>query len=430
MNPANSRRLASQLLRCVTVGSLTIVEDGRRKTYGRGAPTATIQVRDERFWPMLLQGSIGLADAYADGHWDSPDLVAVIRVAARNAVWIDRTRGALAPVRWPWKLLRALLTRNTRARSREGIAAHYDLGNELFGHMLDPTMSYSCALFDSPSMSLEDASIAKLELVCAKLELRPEDHLLEIGTGWGALAAYAASTRGCRVTTTTISAEQHDYAVQRIRRAGLENRVTVLLEDYRDLRGRYDKLVSIEMIEAVGWQHWGTFFARCSQLLEPDGCMLLQAITIDDRAYEFEKASRSFINTRIFPGGCLPSLEVIARSLARKTDMQSVHLEDITPHYVETLRVWRDNFNAAADELEALGYDERFRRIWNLYLAYCEGGFAERRICDVQLLAAKPRHRLALSTRRGLVSADPAGRVAAVHAPAREPVSIGPRHRI
>ncbi len=396
---AGSRLLVSLLFRGIRVGSLTIVEGGRRRTYGRGAPTATVHVRSTRFWPMLLRGSIGLADAYAENLWDSPDLVAVIRVAARNAVRIDRTRAWFAPVRWPLQRLRAVVTRNTRARSRRGIAAHYDLGNELFSRMLDPTMSYSCAIFESPAMTLEEASVTKLELVCSKLDLCPDDHLLEIGTGWGGLAVYAASTRGCRVTTTTISREQHEYAVQRVRQAGLEDRVTVLLQDYRDLRGRYDKLVSIEMIEAVGWQHWGTFFSKCSSLLESDGCMLLQAITIDDRAYEIEKASKSFINTHIFPGGCLPSMEVIARSLARRTDMQTVHLEDITPHYVETLKVWRENFNAAVADLEELGYDDRFQRIWALYLAYCEAGFAERRICDVQLLLAKPRYRLAARTR-------------------------------
>jgi cyclopropane-fatty-acyl-phospholipid synthase len=399
---ALSRRLVSLLIGGIQVGSLTIVEGGRRKTYGRGAPTATVHVRSTRFWPSLLRGSIGLADAYADGLWDSPDLVAVIRVAARNAVRIDRTRAWFAPVRWPLQRLRGILTRNTRARSRRGIAAHYDLGNELFSQMLDPTMSYSCAVFESPTMSLEEASVAKLELVCAKLDLRPDDHLLEIGTGWGGLAVYAASTRGCRVTTTTISREQHAYAVERVRRAGLQDRVTVLLKDYRDLRGHYDKLVSIEMIEAVGWQHIGTFFAKCSDLLEPDGCMLLQAITIDDRAYEVEKTSRSFINTQIFPGGCLPSMEVITRSLARRTDMQTVHLEDITPHYVQTLRVWRENFISAADQLESRGYDERFQRLWALYLAYCEAGFAERRICDIQLVLAKPRYRMAARAQRAV----------------------------
>jgi cyclopropane-fatty-acyl-phospholipid synthase len=251
-------------------------------------------------------------------------------------------------------------------------------------------MSYSCAVFERPGMTLEEASIAKFERVCAKLDLGPRDRLLEIGTGWGGLAMHAAATRGCHVTTTTISREQREYALAQIADAGLSDRVTVLLEDYRDLRGSYDKLASIEMIEAVGWQHFGTFFSQCSKLLEPDGAMLLQAITIDDRAYGVEKASKSFINTHIFPNGCLPSLEVIARQVARRTDLQTVQLEDLTAHYVETLGRWRESFTASEAELDELGYDQRFRRLWTLYLAYCEAGFAERRICEVQILFAKP----------------------------------------
>ena len=388
-----ARWILSRLLRRIGTGTLTVVEDGERRVFGSGPPTATIIVRSTKMWRMALRGSRGLADAYADGLWDSPDLPALVRLAARNASGLDRLRARIAPVRVPAQRARAYLNRSTRSRRRRDIAAHYDLGNELFSRMLDPTMSYSCAVFDDAAMTLEDAQLAKLELICDKLELGPEDHLLEIGTGWGGLAIHAAATRGCRVTTTTISREQHDHAVDAVRRAGLEDRVTVLLTDYRDLTGRYDKLVSIEMIEAVGWRHTGTFFAKCSELLADHGAMLLQAITIDDRAYEVEKASRSFINTHIFPGGCLPSLELIARNLARRTDMQTVQLEDLTHHYVETLRRWRDNFAENAGALAELGYDERFRRLWTLYLAYCEAGFAERRICDVQLLLAKPRHR-------------------------------------
>jgi cyclopropane-fatty-acyl-phospholipid synthase len=386
-----SRAAASLLLRAIRVGSLTVVEGHTRRTFGAGPPTATIDVHDSRFWPMLMHGSRGLAEAYAQGMWDSPDLVAVIRLAARNAVLIDQVRAVSAPLWKPRQRARETLRRRTRQRSRRDIAAHYDLGNELFARMLDPTMMYSCALFDRPGMSLHDASVAKLERVCERLRLGPEDRVLEIGTGWGGFAVHAAATRGCRVVTTTISRRQHDYAVERVRRAGLSDRVTVLMRDYRDLRGTFDKLVSIEMIEAVGWQQIGRFFARCSDLLSPQGAMLLQAITIDDRAYEVEKASRSFIREYIFPGGCLPSLEVITRNVARRTDLQTVALEDITPSYVETLRRWRHNFAAHAKELAQLGYDERFQRIWTLYLAYCEGGFAERRICDVQLLLAKPR---------------------------------------
>jgi cyclopropane-fatty-acyl-phospholipid synthase len=388
---AACRAAAGVLLRSIRVGSLTFVENGERRTFGAGAPAATIDVHEPRFWALLMRGSRGLAEAYAQGVWDSPDLVAVIRLAARNAVLIDRVRAVTAPLWKPRQHLRETLHLRTRRRSRRDIAAHYDLGNALFERMLDPTMMYSCALFEHAGMSLEEASVAKLERVCERLELGPEDRVLEIGTGWGGFAEHAAGTRGCRVVTTTISREQYDYAVRRVHRAGLQDRVTVLMRDYRDLRGTFDKLVSIEMIEAVGWQQIGRFLARCSELLSTHGAMLLQAITIDDRAYEVEKASRSFIREYIFPGGCLPSIEVIMRNLARRTDLQALGLEDITASYVETLRRWRHNFLAHADELAWLGYDERFRRIWTLYLAYCEAGFAERRICDVQLLLAKPR---------------------------------------
>jgi cyclopropane-fatty-acyl-phospholipid synthase len=327
-----------------------------------------------------------------DGLWDCADLVALTRIAALNVGSLDRLRRALAPVLIPVQRWARWLARNTPGRSRRQIAAHYDLGNELFSLFLDPTMMYSCAFFESPASTLEEASLAKLERVCEKLELGPEDHVLEIGTGWGGFAVHAASRYGCRVTTTTISREQFAYARERVRLAGLEDRVAVKLEDYRDLRGRYDKLVSIEMIEAVGWQHLRTFFRRCSRLLSDDGAMLLQAIVIDDRAFHVEKAAKSFINTFIFPGGCLPSLEVIARLTERATDLRAVHLEDITVHYATTLERWRERFEAAGGRLAELGYDERFRRLWRLYLSWCEGGFRERRIRDVQLLLAKPRY--------------------------------------
>ena len=331
---------------------------------------------------------------------DSPDPTAVVRVAARNARALDRMRARLAPLLIPAQRVRGSINANTRRRRRRDIAAHYDLGNELFELLLDPTMTYSCALFERPGMSLHEASLAKLERVCQKLDLRPSDRVLEIGSGWGAFALYAASTRGCHVTTTTISQEQHRHVLAQIDRAGLEDRVEVLLEDYRDLHGRYDKLISIEMIEAVGWRHFGTFFDHCSRLLEPDGAMLLQAITIDDGAYEVEKASRSFMNTYIFPNGCLPSLDVIEREVHRRTDMRLEQIEDITPNYVQTLRHWRANFEAGLGRLAELGYDERFQRIWRLYLSYCEAGFAERRIGDVQVLLAKPRRRASSGERQ------------------------------
>jgi cyclopropane-fatty-acyl-phospholipid synthase len=251
-------------------------------------------------------------------------------------------------------------------------------------------MTYSCAVFERPDMTLGEASVAKLDRICAKLALGPGDHVLEIGGGWGGFAVHAAARYGCRVTTTTISAEQHAHALAAVREAGLEDRVTVLQQDYRDLRGSYDKLVSIEMIEAVGWEHLDTFFRVCAERLEPDGAMLLQAIVTSDRVYRVERASVGFVNRFIFPGGTLPSLAAIERSLARASDLRVVQLEDLTPHYARTLHHWRLRFLAAWDELRALGYDERFRRMWELYLAYCEAGFLERRIGDVQLLLAKP----------------------------------------
>jgi len=386
-----ARSVALGVLRSrMRVGGLTIVEGAMPLALGHGSPQATIQVRSPRFWPMLLRGSRGMAEAYMDGLWDSPDLTAVVRVAARNAGELDEWHRRFAPARVPLQIARGIRSRNTRARSRRAISTHYDLGNEFFALMLDETMMYSSAYFPRQGMTLAEGSTAKLELVCRRLDLRADDHVLEIGTGWGGFALYAATTRGCRVTTTTISREQFEHACARVAAAGLEDRVTVLCEDYRDLRGRYDKLVSIEMIEAVGYRDFGTFFGCCSDLLAADGRMLLQAIVIDDRAYEVEKASPSFIRTHIFPDGCLPSLEVIARCLARHTDMRTVGLEDLTAHYPETLRRWRANFEAAAQRLQDLGYDERFRRLWRMYLAYCEAGFMERRIGVVQMRLAKP----------------------------------------
>ena len=407
MTECVARRMCEALFQRMQVGQITVVEDGGRRVFGSGTPAATIEVRSPRFWPALLHGSRGLAESYADRLWDSPDLTAVVRVAARNVELIDELRRRVAPVRGPWQRAHGLIARNTPARSRRHIAAHYDLGNELYALMLDKTMSYSCVVFERLEATLEEAAIAKLDLVCEKLDIGPRDHVLEVGSGWGGFAVHAAATRGCRVTTTTLSREQHDVARARVREAGLEDRVTVLLQDYRELRGRYDKLVSIEMIEAVGWRDFGTLFERFSALLAPDGLMLLQAITIDDRAYEVEKASRSFMRTHIFPNGCLPSLEVIARSVARRTDMRMVHLEDLTPHYAETLRRWRGNVERESGRLAELGYDERFQRMWRMYLSYCEGGFAERRIGVVQSVLAKPRW-------HGSVAAP-----AAVEAPAR-----------
>lgn len=383
---------------------LEIVDGGRRFAFGAAdaALRAEVVVASPEAWPRILRGSTGLAESYVDGMWDADDMVALIRLAARNMQGLDRVRRQWHPIMRIGQQLADMVPRNDRDGSRRNISAHYDLGNPLFSLFLDPTMTYSCALFESPEVSLEHAQLAKLERVCQQLRLGPDDHLLEIGSGWGAMAVHAAGRYGCRVTTTTISREQHDLARERVREAGLEGLVTVLLSDYRDLEGTYSKLVSIEMIEAVGWQYFDTYFRRCSDLLAPDGLMLLQAITIDDRAYEVEKASKSFINTQIFPGGCLPSLEVIHRCVARHTDMRTVSLDDITEHYGETVRRWREAFAANARNAARQGYDAGFRRMWQLYLAYVEAGFRECRIGDSQILLAKPEWRGRLPLRSNL----------------------------
>jgi cyclopropane-fatty-acyl-phospholipid synthase len=391
-----ARLIVLRMLRGIRGGALTIVEGSERLTFGELTELrVTLEVHSPSFYRALLRGSVGLCESYMDGLWECADLVALTRLAALNVRFLDNLRRVLAPVLIPLQRWMRWLRRNTIGRSRKQIAAHYDLGNELFALFLDPTMMYSCAVFEKPQSTLEEASLAKLQRVCDKLDLGPADHVLEIGSGWGGFAVYAAQHHGCRVTTTTISQEQHAYATERVRHAGLEDRVTVLLEDYRALEGRYDKLVSIEMIEAVGWQNFPTYFRRCSELLAEDGAMLLQAIVIDDRAYHVEKASKSFINTYIFPGGCLPSMEIISRCMTRHTNLRQVHLEDISAHYAETLARWRERFAGASSRLGELGYDERFRRLWELYLSYCEGGFRERRIRDIQLVLAKPQHSIA-----------------------------------
>ncbi len=359
-------------------GRVELRERGRLHLFGPADADlrVRIDVHDPRAWRPILRGSHGVAEAYLQGWWDCDDLVALVRIGAREIPRLDPLRRALLP-------LRRRVPRNTRLASRRHVRAHYDLGNDLFAAFLDETMTYSCAAFDVPGLTLHDAQQAKLERICDQLELSPADHLLEIGTGWGGLAIHAAQRYGCRVTTTTISREQHALAVRRVREAGVADRVTVLLEDYRDLRGTYSKLVSVEMIEAVGWQYFDTFFRRCAALLEPGGLMLLQAITIDDRFYELEKAARSFANTHVFPSGCLPSLPVIRRSAGR-AGLTELASEDLTDNYPLTLRAWRANFLAA----DLPRYDERFRRMWELYLCWAEGGFLERRTEDHQLLFA------------------------------------------
>ncbi|HWB69410.1 MAG TPA: cyclopropane-fatty-acyl-phospholipid synthase family protein [Solirubrobacterales bacterium] len=387
-----ARSAVSQALRRLRGGRIDVAESGRTRVFGppEAELRAAVTIADPAAWRGALHGSVGLGEGYVDGLWDTDDLVALIRIAAREL----REPGALAravarPRGWLHRA-RHLVPDNTRGAARRHIAAHYDLGNELFASFLDERMLYSCAYFAEEGTSLEDAQLAKLERICTALRLSPDTHLLEIGSGWGGLAIHAAREHGCRVTTATISPAQHELASARVREAGLADRVSVLLEDYRDLRGRYDRLVSVEMIEAVGWQHFDEFFRRCSELLAPDGLMALQAITIDDRLYESEKAARSFANTHVFPGGCLPSLRLIADCTGRVTDMRQIWMEDITAHYPPTLAAWRRRFEAAWERLRSHGYDERFRRLWEFYLCSSEAGFLERRIGDVQILLAKP----------------------------------------
>src|SRR5215207_2872804 len=351
---------------------------------------ASIKVHSPRFYRAMLGGSVGLGEAYRDGAWDCDDLVALMRIAARNMSGLDRWRRRMHPLLGPVQRTLQRVPRNSKRAARRHIAAHYDLGNDLFALFLDESMMYSSALFPNPGAGLAEAQEHKLERICQALELGPDDHLLEIGTGWGAMAVHAASRYGCRVTTTTISTEQRQGALRRIADAGVEDRVEVLHDDYRDLRGRYSKLVSLEMIEAVGWQYFDEFFGRCSELLDPNGLFFLQAIVIDDRLYEVEKALRSFANTLIFPAGCLPSVEAIQRSIARKTDMSAIWLDEIGAHYARTLELWRERFVANSDLAGELGYDEPFRRLWTLWLAMSEAGFRERRLRDVQMLFAKP----------------------------------------
>ncbi len=387
-----ARAVVCLVLGRVRSGRIEVLEGDRRRGFGPlGAELrATVTIRHPGAWRGPLRGSVGLGETYVDGLWETDDLVALMQIAARALQGRGRLRAAVATLRGLLHRLRQLVPENTRRGAQEHISAHYDLGNDLFSAFLDERLTYSCAYFPRPGASLEEAQRAKLERICAKLELGPGDHLLEIGAGWGGLAIHAAREHGCRVTTTTISREQHRLASERVREAGLGERVAVLLEDYRDLRGSYGKLVSVEMIEAVGWQHFDEFFRRCDRLLAPGGLMLLQAITIDDRLYEAEKATRSFANTHVFPGGCLPSNGLIAECIERDTTMRPIWSEDITAHYPPTLAAWRRRFLTAWERLRQRGYDERFRRLWTFYLSSSEAGFRERRLGDVQALFAKP----------------------------------------
>ncbi len=392
---ALGRRAMLGLLSRLPDGQITLVEDGERHAFGRRSPrcdlSATIEVRHPQFWAdAAFGGTVGAGESWIRGDWRCDDLTALVRIMVVNRELMNAMDSGLAFVSAPLRRLLHWLNRNSPEGSRRNIAAHYDLGNDLFRLFLDETMAYSCGIFETPQSSLHEASLAKFDAVCRKLDLRPGERLVEIGTGWGGLAVHAARHYGVHVTTTTISREQHDYAAALIAREGLADRVTLLLDDYRDLRGRFDKLVSIEMIEAVGHRYLDTYLSRISSLLEPHGSALIQAITLQDQFYEQSLRSVDFIQRFIFPGSFIPSVRVIVDSAARSTDMKLFHLEDIGPHYATTLRHWRERFFARLPEVRALGYPDEFVRMWEFYLCYCEGGFLERQLGDVHLLFTKP----------------------------------------
>lgn len=389
-----ARRFVLRTLARFPESGLTLVEpDGRVLVIGE-ASSARLHIHDWRVYRMMFTGGgLGAAEAYMEGLWSSDDLVAVVRYFATNVVPMQALETGFARFLKPLRLFLHTLNRNSVRGSRRNISAHYDLGNSFFSLFLDPTMMYSSAIYSAEETPLDQAAVDKLDLVCRKLELTPAHHLLEIGTGWGGMAIHAAKHYGCRVTTTTISREQYEHARAAVRREGVEHLVTVLDQDYRDLSGKYDRIVSIEMIEAVGHQFLPTYFAALQSLLKDDGKLVLQAITIPDQRYDYALRNVDFIKRYIFPGGFLPSVAEMCRQFAARTDLVVTHIEDIGRDYALTLRDWRARFLASLEQVRAQGFDERFCRMWDYYLAYCEGAFRERAISTVQLVATGPRWR-------------------------------------
>ncbi|MYL26753.1 MULTISPECIES: SAM-dependent methyltransferase [Halomonadaceae] len=392
-----ARVLVTATLRNLEQGQLRVVEGDRESWFGSDDGLhhpVQLTVHDASAWrDMVSGGSIGAAEAYVAGDWDSPDLTGLLRFFARNN---DRMNGFEDRVSWVTRPARRSLhwlNRNTRTGARKNIEAHYDLGNDLFERFLDPTMMYSAAIFPSAESTLEEASRYKLDRICQKLDLRPGDQVVEIGTGWGGFALHAAQHYGCHVTTTTISAQQYEWAREQIAAQGLDNRITLLYEDYRNLEGTYDKLVSIEMIEAVGPQFLGEYMEQLSALLKPDGLALIQAITLPEQRYERALKNVDFIQRYIFPGSFIPSLGAILGAVRDHSDLVFSHAEDIGLHYARTLACWRERFEANRDAIRSLGYSDAFIRLWRYYFAYCEAGFAERRIGNIQLLMGKPDNR-------------------------------------
>ncbi|MSR59303.1 MAG: class I SAM-dependent methyltransferase [Planctomycetaceae bacterium] len=388
-----ARRLLLQKLQELNGGNIQLTDSSGSTTLGQGGDLqSNMHVHNPAFFRhAVLGGSLSVAESYLRGDWDCDDLTAFFRIFVRNIEAADQLdRGLSRIAQWVNRMYHRWHA-NSKSGSRRNIHAHYDLGNEFFRLMLDDTLAYSSGIFLTPSSTLRDASLEKMDRICRKLELRPNDHLLEIGTGWGGLAIHAASQFGCRVTTTTISQQQFDVARERIAEAGLSDRVTLMLQDYRDLTGQFDKLVSVEMIEAVGHRNYDTYFCKCSELLKPDGTFLLQAIVMPDRRYAQYLKSADFIQRYVFPGGCLPSVSAILESMSRVTDLRFVHAEDFGTHYAQTLREWRQRFHQRLDDIRGLGFPDRFIRMWNYYLSYCEAAFDERFTGVVQIQFDKPQ---------------------------------------
>jgi cyclopropane-fatty-acyl-phospholipid synthase len=396
--PDIARKTILSVLKNIKQGCLVIEEGSEKMIFGELSSQEDLRahavVHDPKVYSMMLRnGDLGAGEAYMLGLWSSPQVLNVVRIFVSNMHALERINGQKSL----WQKFSGSLTHwmreNSQKNAKQNIAAHYDLSNDFFSHFLDETMAYSSGIFLSDEHSLQQASEYKFKHICDRLQLNELDHLLEIGTGWGGLAIYAAKHYGCRVTTTTLSEEQFAYAKKWVAREGLEDKINLLLKDYRDLEGRFDKLVSVEMIEAVGAKYYSKYFSKCNELLNEDGLMLIQAITISDQRFQQSVKSMDFIKCYIFPGGQLPSNSVISKHIANDTNMQLVGMEDITLDYAKTLMHWRKRFFEKIDEVKQLGVDDTFIRMWEYYLCFCEGGFRERVIHTGQFLMAKPGFR-------------------------------------
>lgn len=390
------RKFALDFISQLEQGDITVVEGNQRHRFGdeHAELKVVLTVIDPAFYQkMVMSGSIGGGEAYINGWWRCDNLTALVRIFALNLSRLDKLDSALTRIGRPFLKVLNWRNRNSKTQSKKNIAAHYDLGNDLYRLFLDDSMMYSSAVYPDDTADLAQAQQHKLRLIAQRLQLKSTDHLLEIGTGWGSMAIFAAQQYGCKVTTTTISQQQYDYAKARIDALGLQQQVTLLFSDYRDLEGQYDKLVSIEMIEAVGDEFLDTYFEKCSSLLKADGLMVIQAITMVDHRYRQYVREVDFIKRYVFPGGCLPSIARMAEAVSENTDLVMRHLQDIGFDYARTLKHWCENFMQARDKVHQLGYDDNFVRLWHFYLCYCEGGFLERATSVVHMVLAKPENR-------------------------------------